>query len=152
MAKNRLGSAVVISLSLGLATAMQACGDNGDSLSQFVGTWEYTQSVGTFACTGVAPAENDLTGRKIWGEGVMSSLVDLSDSCFYRFDVKDKVATIQATQTCTFSNGDLETPSSWRFSLLSPTEAEEVVATSVDELTGPCTFNASSKLTKISKD
>ena len=150
MAKNRLGSAIVIGLFLGLGAAMQGCGDDGDDLSLFVGTWQYTQSAGAFTCTGSTPTDFTFSGRKIWGAGVTSDLVDLTDNCNYKFDVKGKVATIQAMQSCTFSDGSAEIPSSWRFSLLSPTTAEEVTATSLDGTS--CSLNVSSQLTKLSKN
>ena len=150
MAKIRVGNAVVFSLVVALATATLGCGDDGGSLDQFVGTWEYTQSDGTFACTGLTPSSVGFSGRKIWGAGVSSDLVDLTDNCNYRFDVKNKDATIQPMQACTFTNGDKEIPTNWRFSLLSSITAEEVTSTTLDGTT--CVFTVNSTLKKLSKD
>jgi hypothetical protein len=89
-------------------------------------------------------------GHKIWAEGITSDLVDLTDNCNYKFDVSNKVATIQPNQNCAFASGDSETPSSWRFSLLAASTAEEVATTTLDGTT--CLFTASSTLSKISKN
>ena len=149
MVKNGIGSAVVMSLLWGLATVAVGCGDDANSVAPFVGTWEYTQSDGTLTCTGVNQPEA-FSGRKTWGEGVVSDLVDLTEDCNYRFTVKGKVATIDAMQTCLLPSGDTEAPVAWRFSLLSATTAEEVMMTSVQGTS--CTFSISSNLTKVSKN
>lgn len=159
MANGRRGSFLVIAL-VGLATAMLGCGDNGDNLTQFVGTWQYTQSAATLSC----PGQSDLTGtlgsKKNWGEGVSSDLVDLGTSaidpstfCDYSFDVNDKIASIKAGQTCTLTDATgapfMEVPSSWQFKLLSATTAEETLMTVIDST---CSFTGSATLKKVSRD
>jgi hypothetical protein len=160
MAKNGLGCAIVIGF-IGLAVAAGGCGDNGSNeLEGFVGTWQYTESAATLSCPGQTDQTGTLGSKKNWGEGVSSDLVDLGTSvidgstfCDYTFDVKDKIASIKLGQTCTLTDvtgaAFLEEPSSWVFSLLSPTTAEETMMTVIDS---DCSFIGSAKLKKISKD
>jgi hypothetical protein len=129
------------------------CGDDSQNLGQFVGTWVYVQSDGSFACPGQAATPETVTGKKILGKGVTSDLVDLSDMCNYKFDVNDKTATVQANQACLLGNGNLEAPTTWRFTLLGPVDAEEAAVTKDTEPTlTTCTFTMAATLKKISKD
>jgi hypothetical protein len=162
MAKNRLGSVALVGLVgfVALATTAAGCGDDGNNLAQFTGTWMYTASQGTLACPGQAVVQGTLGTNKQWAEGVSSALVDLSPlifdptiSCYFTFDVKDKVATIQAGQTCGFSDGAggsiPDVPTSWTFTLLSATSAEETLATTVDTT---CALTGTGQLKKVAKN
>jgi hypothetical protein len=157
MAKKSLGS-VAVTMFVGLATAASAlatgCGDSGNGLAQFVGTWEYTGSIGTFACPGAPTSAASFGGKKMWGQGISSDLVDLTFTCDYRFDTADKIATIQPNQTCLLtdpSTGTTSTdmPSAWTFTLTGPSTAEEK-ATTMDDL--GCTLDVQAQLKKVSKD
>ncbi len=150
-----------ILLVLGLLTVSATaagCGGDGNDLAQFTGTWMYTQSMGTLSCQG-QPDQSGLLGTsKKWGAGVTSDLVDLTPSlfdsgtqCFYAFDIKDKVATIQAGQSCSFGDGAGglidEQPSSWTFTLTGPTAAEEQFMTTIATT---CTLTGIATLKKVS--
>ena len=142
---------------LALALVTVGCGDDGNDLSLFVGTWKYTTSNATFSCPGQTDQTGPLASMKHWGGGVKSALVDLSSTCDYLFDVANKKATIQKDQTCTFDDGTgglgIETPNSWVFTLLSATTADEVVNTVNTFSDGTaCTLTATGTLDKISKD
>jgi hypothetical protein len=147
---------VVLSL-LAVTTTAAGCGGSSNDLTQFTGTWQYTQSMGTLSCTG-SPDSTGLLGiTKQWDTGVTSDLVDMTPAlfdpttqCFYAFDVKDKVATIQPGQTCGLTDGlgtqvGTETPTTWTFTLTSSTTADEVLATSIP----PCTLTGMATLKKI---
>jgi hypothetical protein len=162
MAKNRLGSVALVGLVglVALATTSAGCGDDGSNLTQFTGTWTYTASQGTLACPGQTALTGTLGSNKQWSEGVSSALVDLSplifDStvfCYFNFDVKDKVATIQAGQTCSFSDGAggfiPDVPTAWTFTLLSATAAEEMLTATVDTT---CTLTGTGTLKKVAKN
>ena len=145
---------------LGLALAAIGCGDDGDDLTQFVGTWKYSSSTARFTCTDGTDISGPLTSSmKHWGGGVTSDLVDLTTDCDYRFDVKNKQANIQKPQTCMFDDGSntgsqaTESPTSWLFTLLSATTAEEKLETVTTFVDGvACTLTAGSMLDKISTD
>jgi hypothetical protein len=164
MAKNRLGSVALVGLVGFVAVAATAagCGSDGNNLTQFTGTWTYTASQGTLACPGQQTLQGILGTTKEWREGLSSALVDLSPlifdptiSCYFAFDVKDKVATIQAGQTCGFDDGTgtgnliPDVPVSWTFTLLSATTAEETLTTTVDTT---CTLTGSGTLKKVAKN
>jgi hypothetical protein len=138
-----------------LALAAIGCGDDGNDVGQFVGTWKYTTSNATFSCPSQPDQTGPLASMKHWGGGIKSDLVDLTTSCDYLFDVNDKKATIQKAQNCTFDDGSgapaTEVPSSWLFTLLSPSTAEETVDTVTTFSDGvACNLRASSTLEKIS--
>jgi len=148
---------VMISALVGLALAAIGCGDDGSDLTEFVGTWKYDVSMARFSCPGQTDQTGPLASMKHWGEGVKSNLVDLSTDCNYRFDVKNKQATIQKDQTCMFDDGSgaqaVEAPNSWVFTLNSAIRAEEKVETVTTFIDGvACTLTATSTLDKISKD
>ena len=162
MAKNRLGSVALVGLVglVALATTTAGCGDDGTNLTQFTGTWMYTASEGTLACPGQTTLMGTLGTNKLWSEGVSSDLVDLSPlifdssiSCYFTFDVKDKVATIQAGQTCSFSDGAggsiPDVPTTWTFTLTSATTADEKLTTAVDTT---CTLIGQGTLKKVAKN
>jgi hypothetical protein len=159
MAKSRSDKFLVVVGLLGLvglAGAALGCGGDGDNLAEFVGTWTYNDSNVTFVCPGGTemPFPLDL---KAFHLGIKSDLVDLSSICGYRFDVKDKVASIQQGQSCALldNNGDpvTESPTSWTFTLNSATTAEETLTTAATFIDGTvCTISGTSHLDKISKD
>ena len=163
MAKNRLGSVALVGLVgfVALATNAGGCGDDGNNLAQFTGTWSYTASMATLSCPGdTNPFQFTLGPSKQWGEGLSSALVDLSPalldpstSCYYGFDVKDKVLTIQAGQTCTITdiNGSPhpEVPTAWTFTLLSASTAEEQLTAAIDSV---CTVTGTGTLKKVAKN
>ncbi len=147
-----------ILLVLGLLTvAAGGCGGSSNDLAQFTGTWQYTQSMGTLSCPGSADQTGLLGNTKLWDTGVTSDLVDMTPAildptvqCFYAFDVKDKVATIQAAQTCAITDGAgtqvaTESPTAWTFTLTSATTADEVLTTSIP----PCTLTGMATLKKV---
>ena len=148
----------MISGLLGLALAAIGCGDDGNGLAEFEGTWKYIQSPAQFSCPGDPVQTGTFGTMKDWRQGVKSPLVDFSTNCNYRFDVKGKVASIQKSQTCDFfdNNGDpaSEAPNSWVFTLTSATTAEEKVETVTTFIDGvSCVLTATmSTLEKISKD
>jgi len=138
-----------------LALAATGCGDDGNDIGQFVGTWKYTTSNATFSCPGQADQTGPLASMKRWGGGIKSDLVDLTTSCDYLFDVANKVATIQKPQNCSFDDGSggtaTEVPASWVFTLLSPSTAEEKVMTVTTFSDGvACNLTATGTLDKIS--
>ncbi len=143
---------------LTVSATAAGCGGDGSDLAQFTGTWQYTQSMGTLSCPGAADQTGILGTTKLWDSGVTSDLVDMSPSvldpttqCFYTFDVKNKVATLQANQTtCAITDGvgdhvADETPTSWTFTLTSATTADEVLTTSIP----PCTLTGMATLKKV---
>jgi hypothetical protein len=142
---------------LAVATTAASCGGDGNDLAQFTGTWQYTDSQGTLSCPGSADQMGTLGSTKLWQGGVSSDLVDMSPAvldrstqCFYMFDIKDKVASVKAGQTCVITDGigdpiADETPSAWTFTLTSATTAEEVLTTSVP----PCTLTGMATLKKL---
>ena len=143
---------------LTVSATAAGCGGNGNDLQQFVGTWMYTQSQATLSCTGNPDVPLTLGSAKEWGAGLSSDLVDLSTEffdlgtkCLYAFDVNSKVATIQASQTCDFSDGQgglvEEAPSSWTFTLTSATTAEEHFSTTIAT---NCTWTGMATLKKVS--
>jgi len=145
---------------LAVTVTAAGCGGSGSDLQQFVGTWMYTQSQGTLACQGSDPLTGTLGSSTKWGLGLSSDLVDLDPElfdtrtqCFYQFDVKDKVATIQPTQKCSFDDGSgtgsqvEEDPSSWTFTLTSATTADETFMTTIATT---CTFSGQATLKKVS--
>jgi hypothetical protein len=150
---------ILLVLGLLAVTATAAgCGGSSNDLEQFVGTWMYTQSQGVLSCQGQTDQMGMLGNSKHWGMGISHDLVDLTPSlfdagtqCFYQFDVKDKVATIQAAQTCNFSDGlgglIEEDPSSWTFTLTGPTAAEETFMTTIATT---CTLTGQATLKKVS--
>jgi hypothetical protein len=149
----------VLSLLAVTATAAGCGGSSGSDLQQFVGTWMYTQSQGTLACQGSTPQQGMLGNTMQWGLGVSSDLVDLTPTlfdsgtqCFYEFDVKNKVATIKASQTCNFSDGVgglvEEDPGSWTFTLTSATTADEQFMTTIATT---CTLTGVATLKKVSE-
>ena len=144
---------------LGLAVATLGCGDDGNNLAEFVGTWKYTNTGVTFACPNQADTPISLGNQKTFHLGIKSDLVDLSSICDYRFDVSDKVAAIQKLQTCQFDDGSgngtnaTEAPTSWTFTLNSATTAEEKLTTATTFIDGTiCTIDGVAHLEKISKD
>lgn len=145
-------------IGLALALVNVGCGDDGNSLAEFQGTWKYIQSPAQFSCPGDPVQTGSFGTTKDWRQGVKSALVDFSTNCDYRFDVNGKVASIQKTQTCDLldNNGDpaSEAPNSWVFTLTSATTAEEKVETVTTFIDGvSCTLTATmSTLEKISKD
>jgi hypothetical protein len=160
MAKSRSSRFLVVIGLLGLvvsAGATLGCGGDGDNLAEFVGTWKYTAGDVTFACPGQADSAISLGNLKAFHLGIKSDLVDLSSNCGYRFDVKDKVASIQQGQTCAFDDGNggtaTESPTSWTFTLNSATTSEETLTTATTFIDGTvCTISGTSHLEKISKD
>jgi hypothetical protein len=168
MANSKRGRSLVIGL-IGMVTAaLGACGDNGSTgnargpFAEFTGTWEYTASAGTLSCPGVADQQGSLGTTKRFVEGVATDLVDLSPSildpatqCFYTYDVTNKVASITPSQTCTFDDGTgtggtvQDAPTSWTFTLLSATTAEETLTTT---FAMTCTLTGSATLKKVGKD
>jgi hypothetical protein len=156
MAKNRSGRYLLVGLA-GLAAATLGCGGSSDNLAEFVGTWKYGASAVTFACPGQADSPISLGNLKAFHLGIKSDLVDLSSICDYRFDVKDKVASIQQGQSCAFDDGNggtaTESPTSWTFTLNSATTSEETLTTATTFIDGTiCTISGTSHLDKISKD
>ena len=158
MGKTTSGRFLVVGL-VGLALASVGCGDDGNALSQFVGTWKYNVSNAHLTCTDGTDQTGALTAMKRWGRGVSSDLVDLSRTCDYRFDVNDKKASIQRPQTCKFDDGSgtgsqaTEMPNVWVFTLLSAISAEETMETVTTYIdTVSCTLTATSTLDKVSAD
>jgi len=155
MANSRLGRFCIVGL-VGLAGAALGCGDDGSTLPQFVGTWKYTGSSIAFSCPNQAPQAIPLT-QKTWRLGAKSDLVDLSSNCAYKFDVNDKIATIQTGQTCAFDDANgapaVESPTTWVFTLTSATSAVEQVTTVTTFVDGVmCTIDGSAMLDKLTKD
>ncbi len=148
----------VASCLLAVSATAVGCGGDGNDLQQFVGTWTYTDSQATLSCTGNPDVPLTLGSTKEWGAGVSSDLVDLSTEffdlgtkCLYAYDVKNKVATIQPSQTCNFSDGAggsvEEDPSSWTFTLTSATTADETFTTTIAT---DCTWTGQATLKKVS--
>jgi hypothetical protein len=142
---------------LAVTATAAGCGGSSNDLEQFVGTWMYTQSQGVLSCQGQTDQMGMLGNSKHWGMGISHDLVDLTPSlfdagtqCFYQFDVKDKVATIQPAQTCNFSDGlgglIEEDPSSWTFTLTSATTADEMFMTTIATT---CTLTGTATLKKV---
>jgi hypothetical protein len=152
---------ILLALMVVTVSAAAGCGgSSSNNLEQFTGTWKYTQSLGTLSCTGQADQQGLLGSSKLWAQGVSSDLVDLSPSifdpttqCFYAFDVKGKVATIQPGQTCNFSDGAGglidETPTTWTFTLTSATTADEVLTESL--ASASCTLTGMATLEKVAE-
>lgn len=166
MSEKTRGILLAIGL-FGLATGATGCGGNGNDLAQFTGTWQYSQSLVTLSCPGQTDLQGTLGTSERWGGGVSSDLVNLNTSifdfgtqCFYTFDVKDKIATIQMGQMCSPIDGNGtpidEVPTSWTFTLTSATTAVEQLATSdkINILGTPteCTVIGSAALKKVAND
>jgi hypothetical protein len=170
MSEKMRGILLAIGL-FGLAAGAAGCGGNGNDLAQFTGTWEYTQSLVTLSCPGQGDLQGTLGSTERWGGGVSSDLVNLNPSifdfgtqCFYPFDVKDKIATIQPAQTCkpidVNGNPVDEAPTSWTFTLTSATTAvESLAANDMIILSGvptdpptACTLSGSATLKKVATD
>jgi len=156
MANSRLRMLLLGSF-VGLAGAGLGCGGNDASgVSDYVGTWSYTQQQATESCPGQSDLSINLGTTKDLREGVKSDLVDTSTICNYRFDIKDKIASVQSGQSCSFNDGSgtaTETPSSWTFTLTSATTAEEKF-TAVDTLSSGtvCSFTGVAHLERLTKD
>src|SRR4051812_48896482 len=93
-AKSTFSTLVLVGVA---ALALVGCGgsSNGE-LDQFLGTWVYELSSGSVTCTAGQAGTFDLNGvHKLLESGATSDLVDLSN-CDYKYDVKGKVATLQA--------------------------------------------------------
>jgi hypothetical protein len=138
------------------------CGGGGggnDELTQFTGTWTYTQSMVTFACPNQPDQGGTYGTTKLWNVGVTSDLVDMTPSfldgvttCYYTFDVKNKVATIKPAQSCPFfdiTGAEFdEAPTSWTFTLTSATTADEMFVSSFQD---PCTLTGVANLKKVAE-
>jgi hypothetical protein len=159
MAEKTRGILLAIGL-FGFAAVAVGCGGNGNDLDQFTGTWQYTSSQGTYTCPGQPDGSGPYGTTKRWGTAASADLVDMTPSifdfgtqCFYLFDVKDKVATIQPAQTCQFfdSTGGTheEAPSMWTFTLTSATTAVENFQSSIDAM---CALTAGGELKRVSTD
>jgi len=152
---------------LAVSATAAGCGGDGNDLAQFSGTWQYSDSSLTFSCPGQPDQSGPYGVQKIWNEGVTSDLVDMTPSfidgitqCFYPFDVKGKIATIQPMQNCPFLDNTgqpildnsgqpiAEAPSSWTFTLTSATTAEEQFTSSFE---APCTVTGMATLKKVAK-
>ena len=149
---------VLLGSFLGLICAGLGCGgDNAAGVADYLGTWTYTQQQATETCPGQSPISIDLGTTKDLREGVKSDLVDVSTICNYRFDIKDKIASIQSGQSCSFNDGTggtaVETPSSWTFTLTSATTAAEKF-TAVDTLSNStaCSFDGIATLERLTKN
>lgn len=89
--------------------AMAGCGDGESASDAFIGTWTYnTGSTSNLDCPDNAFDNNDiLSGSFQVAEGTMSDLISIpqsGDKCpAIRYDVNGKVATIQPSQTCMYT-------------------------------------------------
>jgi hypothetical protein len=151
----RIGAIVVLA---GAATVALGCGSNDSTgnakIDQFAGVWKYTESAGTATCSADGQLRTfDFVGsHKTIAPGSMSDLVDLSIGCDYRYNVKDKVATILPNQICDLGQGDSETSAAITWTLTSATVMEETM-TAIDNIVsaalGTCNVSEQGRLTKI---
>jgi hypothetical protein len=152
-----LATRIVVGLvSAGAAcmVAMAGCGNDAAPSAEFIGVWKYDQSAAPASCT-VAGAQslNLLGAHKELRDGAISDLVEVG--CDYRFDIRDKVATLQANQTCDLGGGDTETMVSSTLTLTSATTMEEVTMATDNLFSGGfgvCTLQITGHLVRISKD
>ena len=149
-----LGGATFVATAMAIALA--GCDSGTPSIDEFAGVWKYTESAGSATCSADSQLRTfNFKGlHKTLGRGVTSDLVDLSN-CDYKFDVKDKVATIQPSQLCDLGDGDSETVTAITLTLNGPTDMEETMMV-VDNLAstglGTCNVTETGRLQKISKD
>jgi hypothetical protein len=86
--------------------ALSACGDKGDDLGPFLGTWQPTSGTLTAVCQGYTYTAS-LSDNVIWRPGVSSDLVQTvpGNSCAFMADVKGSTALGLPGQNCTSSDG-----------------------------------------------
>ena len=154
-------------LVLTLLTAVGCGSDGGKSVSkfdEFLGIWQFTESVVTEMCMG-QPTENlTVTGTNQWMlPGVTTDLVSpglFADTCNFKFNVDGKSANMTTDQKCDVGaegNMDFYAPTTGKFTLLSPTTAEEsaVLEGKISFMSGAtivqltCTLNIAGKLQKV---
>ena len=150
---------VIKMLGLVSALALSACGDKGDDVGRFVGTWRATSGTYTEVCAGYAPSTDSITSNVTWDRGVSSDLVtiDLNTGCSIMTDVSGATATgVSPPCTVPLGGGAIATVNWTGYTfVISPdghtaTENQSATVTYVvDGATIPCTFTESASYQKI---
>jgi hypothetical protein len=100
--RNAIG---MVGLAMGLA--LSACGETGDDVGPFVGTWHPTSAMLRKACPGAVPSTENVVRDVLWSAGINSDLVSTTPltPCRLRADVADATAFGLPDDKCTQSDG-----------------------------------------------
>lgn len=100
--RNAIG---IVGMAMGLV--LSACGEAGDGVGPFVGTWHPTSGTIRKACPGAVPSTENVVRDVLWSAGINSDLVSTTPltPCRLRADVADGTAFGLPDDKCTHSDG-----------------------------------------------
>jgi hypothetical protein len=152
MTKNLCG----VALAVVLGVAGCGGGEDGASVDNFVGTWNYTSGTSTTNCGGQSQTDM-LTGGTTFSKGISSALVSSADGCTLQLDVNGSTASAKSGQECNqTSQGATVTLklTAYTFTVNGIVADESASATLTGNGPGGtvnCTYTSTGKLMKISK-
>jgi hypothetical protein len=147
-----------------LAALAAGCGDSG-KFDRYLGNWRYDQVQAPLNCGDAGSGDAAPLGNKVFADSLSHAIVEVSvtsvdglTSCNFEYDVSGMNANMVPNQVCTLTQGATLQPSTWRFTLLGPNQAEEVGSAFVNDVptgtgtTANCDVSFQARLTRVAAD